>query len=101
MHQGMSRREFLWGTVAGASALSLGETRLLADAPKAPSSPVSIARCQAYDFKVVLDAAGNQLSRLIVRTNSTAILSAIRAIDGKVHLTFEEGIHSTWLYDLL
>ena len=50
---------------------------------------------------VALDAAGIQLSRLIVRTNSTAILSAIRAIDGEVHLTFEEGIHSTWLYDLL
>lgn len=50
---------------------------------------------------VVLDKDGKQLSRFIVKTNSQAILSAIRAIDGAIHLTFEEGIHSTWLYDLL
>lgn len=50
---------------------------------------------------VVLDKDGKQLSRFVVKTNSNAIISAIRAIDGTVHLTFEEGIHSAWLYDLI
>jgi transposase len=49
----------------------------------------------------VLDAVGKQLSRSVVQTSSTTIVSAIRAIDGPIHLTFEEGIHSAWLYDLL
>ena len=50
---------------------------------------------------VVLDEEGKEIGRYIVKTNNSAILSAIRAIDGTVHLTFEEGIHAAWLYDLL
>jgi transposase len=50
---------------------------------------------------VVLDSAGKQLSHSIVQTNAASILNIIRGINGKVHLTFEEGIHSAWLYDLL
>ena len=50
---------------------------------------------------VVVDAAGKQLSHSVVQTSSTTIVSSIRAIDGSIHLTFEEGIHSAWLYDLL
>lgn len=50
---------------------------------------------------VVLDAAGKQLSHSVVQTNATTILSSIRALDGTIHLTFEEGIAAAWLYDLL
>src|SRR5947209_3055381 len=50
---------------------------------------------------VVIDPAGKQLSRSVVQTNSATILSAIEAINGTVHLAFEEGITAAWLYDLL
>src|SRR5438045_2434121 len=83
MNQGMSRREFLWGAVAGASALGLGETGPLAAAPKSPSSPVSIARCQAYDFKAVLE----QLRTMMNQLGGLRQLVAGKTVCVKVNLT--------------
>jgi len=50
---------------------------------------------------VVLDANGKQVMKMVVETASNRILEAIAGIKGEIHITFEEGIHSSWLYDLL
>src|SRR5690242_13982605 len=83
MNQGMSRREFLWGTVAGASALGLAGSGLLGAAPKPPSSPVSIARCKAYDFKDVLA----QLQTMTDQLGGLRKLVAGKTVCVKVNLT--------------
>jgi hypothetical protein len=49
----------------------------------------------------VLNYLGQQIMKTMVETKSSTILSVIKALSGEVHITFEEGIHSTWLYDLL
>src|SRR5438045_5978304 len=37
----------------------------------------------------------------IFATHAAAILSFIRGLRGTLRITFEEGTHSSWLYDLL
>src|SRR5439155_25952581 len=49
----------------------------------------------------VLNSAGKEIMRMVVETKANSILDAIRGLRGEVHITFEEGIHSAWLYDLL
>ncbi|HKI32526.1 MAG TPA: DUF362 domain-containing protein [Gemmataceae bacterium] len=84
MNQGMSRREFLWGSaVVGASALGLGGPGLLAAPPKSPSSPVSIAGCKAYDFKDVL----GQLRTMMDHLGGLRKLVAGKTVCVKVNLT--------------
>lgn len=38
--------------------------------------------------------------RSVVQTQASPLLTFVRAIPGEVHLTFEEGTHAAWLYDL-
>jgi uncharacterized protein (DUF362 family) len=84
MYPNMNRREFLWGAVAGASALSLGGMRLLAAAPKSPpTSPVSIARCTTYDFETVLE----QLRTMMDQIGGLRKLVAGKTVCLKVNLT--------------
>ena len=56
---------------------------------------------KAMTVIVVLNSNGKQIMRSVVETKAATILNAIRSLNGNVHLTFEEGIHSAWLYDLL
>jgi transposase len=49
----------------------------------------------------VLDAEGKQLMQSVLATRAAAILDFIHGIQGTLHVTFEEGTHSAWLYDLL
>lgn len=56
---------------------------------------------KAMTVIVVLNSNGKQIMRTVVETKAAAILNTIRGLNGNVHLTFEEGIHSAWLYDLL
>ena len=49
----------------------------------------------------VISAQGRLLMTSVVRTEATAILEFIRGLRGTLHVTFEEGTHSAWLYDLL
>jgi uncharacterized protein (DUF362 family) len=83
MYQGMSRREFLRGAVAGATALGLGGTRLLAADPKSPTSPVSIARCQKYHFKTVLE----ELRTMMDQLGGLGKLAGGKTVCVKVNLT--------------
>ena len=84
MSQGISRRAFLRGSaIAGASALGLGGAGLYGAAPRAPSSPVSIARCKAYDFKGVLE----QLQLMMDQLGGLRRLVAGKTVCVKVNLT--------------
>lgn len=56
---------------------------------------------KAVSVIVVLSAEGKQIMKIAVETKAKSILEAIRGLRGEIHLTFEEGIHSAWLYDLL
>lgn len=49
----------------------------------------------------VLDESGKLVMQSVVATQATAILELLQGIRGTLHVTFEEGTHSAWLYDLL
>lgn len=49
----------------------------------------------------VLDGEGKLLQQSILATHATAILDFLHGVRGTLHVTFEEGTHSAWLYDLL
>ncbi len=49
----------------------------------------------------VLNESGRLIQQSILATRAAAILDFIGGIRGAVHVTFEEGTHSAWLYDLL
>lgn len=49
----------------------------------------------------VRDARGRFVSEMTCATDAETLVSAIRAIPGNVHLTFEEGTQATWLYEVM
>lgn len=49
----------------------------------------------------VLDREGKLLQQSILATQASAILDFFAGVRGELHVTFEEGTHSAWLYDLL
>lgn len=49
----------------------------------------------------VRDATGKYIMESIVETKAVTLLDFVKGLRGTVHLTFEEGTQSAWLYDLL
>jgi transposase len=49
----------------------------------------------------VLDVEGKLVMQSILATHAAAILDFIHGLRGSLQVTFEEGTHSAWLYDLL
>ena len=49
----------------------------------------------------VLDQQGKLMMQSVLATRANAILDFLHGIQGTLHVTFEEGTHSAWLYDLL
>jgi transposase len=49
----------------------------------------------------VLDESGRLIQQSILATRAAAILDFIGGMRGTLHVTFEEGTHSAWLFDLL
>jgi len=49
----------------------------------------------------VLDGEGKLVMQSVLATHASAILDFIHGLRGSLHVTFEEGTHSAWLYDLL
>ncbi len=49
----------------------------------------------------VLDQEGKLIQQSILATRASAILDFLAGLRGELHVTFEEGTHSAWLYDLL
>ena len=50
---------------------------------------------------VVRDAGGKLIAKSVVQTEAQTLKDYIKGLSGTIHLTFEEGTHATWLYDLL
>ena len=50
---------------------------------------------------VVLDAQGNLVMQVTLRTEGTVLVDFLRGLSGTLHLTFEEGTYSAWLHALL
>ena len=49
----------------------------------------------------VLNAEGKLVMQSVIATKATAIVELLRGLRGELHITFEEGTHAAWLYDLL
>ena len=49
----------------------------------------------------VLDARGRFLFRTVIQTSTEAVREFFHHLGGEVHLTFEEGNQSAWLYDVV
>ena len=49
----------------------------------------------------VLDADGKLVMQSVIATHAATILDFLHGLRGTLHLTFEEGTHSAWLYELL
>jgi hypothetical protein len=49
----------------------------------------------------VLEEDGKLVMQCVVVTRAAAILDFMHGLRGTLHLTFEEGAHAAWLYDLL
>lgn len=49
----------------------------------------------------VLDSEGKLVMQCVLATQASAILDFFQGQRGTLHVTFEEGTHSAWLYDLL
>jgi transposase len=47
------------------------------------------------------DAFGKVILQSTVATNAEAIVQCIGGLRGRLHVTFEEGTHAQWLYDVL
>ena len=49
----------------------------------------------------VLNADGKLVMQSVIATKATTILDFLNGLRGRLYVTFEEGTHSAWLYDLL
>ncbi len=49
----------------------------------------------------VINESGRLTQQSILMTRAAAVLDFVGGARGEVHVTFEEGTHSAWLYDLL
>ena len=49
----------------------------------------------------VLNADGKLAMQSVIATHAATILDFLDGLRGTLHVTFEEGTHSAWLYDLL
>ena len=49
----------------------------------------------------VLDESGRLTMQSVLATRAGAVLDFIHGMRGTLHVTFEEGTHSAWLYDVL
>jgi len=56
---------------------------------------------QASISIAVRDENGKLVMQSVIATRASAILEFLEGLRGTLHVTFEEGTYSTWLYDLL
>lgn len=49
----------------------------------------------------VLNANGKSVMESVVETRASTILNYLKGLRGRVEVTFEEGTHAAWLYDVL
>jgi transposase len=56
---------------------------------------------KAMTVIAVLNSKGEELTKAIVKTTAMTILDFLQGQRGTLHVTFEEGTHAAWLYDLI
>lgn len=56
---------------------------------------------QATIIAYVIDSRGEFLMETFLPTNADAIRSFLKGLDGRVHVVFEEGCTSGWLYEIV
>jgi transposase len=56
---------------------------------------------QASISVAVLDESGKLVMQSVIATRAAAVLEFLGGLRGTLHITFEEGTYSAWLYDLL
>jgi hypothetical protein len=49
----------------------------------------------------VLNAGGKLVMESVIEMSAATILGFLKDLRGEVHVTFEEGTHAVWLYDVL
>ena len=49
----------------------------------------------------VLNAEGKPVMESVVETSAATILDFLKGLRGQIQVTFEEGTHAAWLYDVL
>jgi transposase len=49
----------------------------------------------------VLNVEGKLTMQSVIATKATAIVDLLKGLRGELHVTFEEGTHSAWLYDVV
>lgn len=49
----------------------------------------------------VLNDAGKLVMESVVETSAATVLDFLKSLRGRVEVTFEEGTHAAWLYDVL
>ena len=49
----------------------------------------------------VMDCFGKVVMESVIETKASTILQFIQGLRGNLHVTFEEGTWSAWLYDLI
>jgi transposase len=49
----------------------------------------------------VMNQQGKALTKAIIQTKAEAVKDFFGSLSGAVHVTFEEGIHASWLYDMI
>src|SRR5215212_10725933 len=49
----------------------------------------------------VLNADGKLVMESVVETSAATVLDFLKGLRGRVEVTFEEGTHAAWLYDVL
>ena len=49
----------------------------------------------------VLNERGKTIAESIIETKAAAIKDFIRGMTGTIHVVFEEGVHATWLYEMI
>lgn len=49
----------------------------------------------------VLDANGKVVSQTIIETSTQTVRDFFQSLRGEIHITFEEGNHAAWLYDVV
>ena len=49
----------------------------------------------------VMSSRGEIIDRGVFQTSSQMVISRVCSVPGRLHVTFEEGLHAAWLHDLL
>ena len=48
----------------------------------------------------VVNLRGELVTQAVIKTDAQAVRDFLRGLSGQIHLTFEEGTHSQWLFEL-